>query len=76
MIDLARRNATSKGLKPPQVSFILASLEELSIESNSIDWVISNWVINHLTAGEMWRVLNPGGRAIVDGVRNLFRFTR
>ncbi|KAH6908311.1 arsenite S-adenosylmethyltransferase [Coprinopsis sp. MPI-PUGE-AT-0042] len=76
MIDLARRNAYSKGFKPPYVSFVLASLEkDLPIESSSIDWVISNCVINHLSSDGKWalfkevtRVLKPGGRVIVDDV--------
>ncbi|TFK30243.1 arsenite S-adenosylmethyltransferase [Coprinopsis marcescibilis] len=74
MIDLARRNAAKKNLKPPHVSFVLANLEkEFPIESNAIDCIISNCVINLLPdAGkrtvfnEIYRVLKPGGRVVID----------
>lgn len=70
MIALARRNAKSKGLRPPHVAFAKASLaEELPIESASVDCVISNCVLN-LLPGEgkiavlkdAFRALKPGGR--------------
>ncbi|KAF5356906.1 hypothetical protein D9756_006872 [Leucocoprinus leucothites] len=70
MIALARRNAKSKGLKPPHVAFARALLtEELPIESSAVDCVLSNCVLN-LVPGEgkaailkeIFRVLKPGGR--------------
>ncbi|KIJ60212.1 hypothetical protein HYDPIDRAFT_117481 [Hydnomerulius pinastri MD-312] len=49
MLALARRNAANKGLKPPQVAFVKAVLtEDLPIQSNSIDCVLSNCAINLL----------------------------
>ncbi|KAH6895006.1 arsenite S-adenosylmethyltransferase [Coprinopsis sp. MPI-PUGE-AT-0042] len=74
MVDLSRRNAYSRGFKPPQVAFVLATLDkDLPIESNSIDCVISNCVINLLSPTgkkaifqEVARVLKPGGRVVID----------
>ncbi|KIJ59978.1 hypothetical protein HYDPIDRAFT_117886 [Hydnomerulius pinastri MD-312] len=76
MIALARRNAANGGLKPPQVAFVKALLtEDLPIQSNSIDCVLSNCVINLLpTEGkktlmkEVHRVLKPGGRVVLDDI--------
>jgi ubiquinone/menaquinone biosynthesis C-methylase UbiE len=70
MINLARRNAKSKGVRPPQVAFAQASLtEELPIESMSVNCIISNCVLNLLPSTgksavlkEAFRVLKPGGR--------------
>src|SRR5437899_1527382 len=79
MIALARKNAAAKGLKPPQVAFAKALLTEtLPIESNSVDCVISNCVINLLPLEgkrsllkEIHRILKPGGRVVLDDVRLL-----
>ncbi|KAG6873003.1 hypothetical protein C0995_004135 [Termitomyces sp. Mi166 len=76
MIALARRNAMEKGLKPPHVTFIQASLAEpLPIASNTVDCVMSNCVINLLPHGkkedalkEVYRILKPGGRLVLDDI--------
>ena len=78
MISLARKNAIKKGLKPPHVVFVEALLTEaLPIESNSVDCVLSNCVINLLPmegkaslSKEVHRILKPGGRVVLDDVRS------
>lgn len=76
MIALARRNAAAKHIRPPHAAFVKAALtEDLPIESNSVDCILSNCVINLLPpAGklkvmqEMYRILKPGGRVSLDDV--------
>ena len=80
MIARARSNATAKGLKPPQVAFVKALLTEpLPIESNSVDCILSNCVVNLLPPEgkasllkEVTRILKPGGRVVLDDVRSLY----
>lgn len=79
MIDLARKNAAKKGLKPPHVAFVQALLTEpLPIESNSVDCILSNCVVNLLPfegkaslLKEVYRILKPGGRIVLDDVISL-----
>ncbi|KAF8813136.1 NAD(P)-binding protein [Phlegmacium glaucopus] len=76
MIALARANAAKKGFKPPQVSFVQALLTEpLPIESNSVDCILSNCVVNLLPfegkaslLKEVYRILKPGGRIVLDDI--------
>ncbi|KIM41195.1 hypothetical protein M413DRAFT_72341, partial [Hebeloma cylindrosporum] len=76
MIARARSNAATRGLKPPQVAFVKALLTEpLPIESNSVDCVLSNCVVNLLPAEgkasllkEVTRILRPGGRVVLDDI--------
>ena len=80
MIARARLNAAAKGLKPPQVAFVKALLTEpLPIESNAVDCVLSNCVVNLLPLEgkallfkEVTRILKPGGRIVQVDVRPLF----
>lgn len=76
MITAARKNAAMEGLKPPHVAFVKAFLtENLPIESNSVDCILSNPVANPVAKllplegraslfKEVNRILRPEGRVV------------
>ena len=72
MIQLARANA--KDLSMDNVEFRLGEMEHMPIDSDSMDVVISNCVINLSpdkddVFREVFRVLKPGGKALRIGYR-------
>lgn len=75
MIDLAGKNTgkfrTKTGLD--NVEFRLGKIEELPVENDSVDVVISNCVINlspdkPQVFKEIYRVLRPGGKMVVSDI--------
>jgi SAM-dependent methyltransferase len=69
MLAKARENIAASGMSNVEVREGI--IEELPVESESVDWVISNCVINlspekSRVFAEITRVLKPGGRMLVS----------
>lgn len=71
MIDAATQNAQTGGYG--NVSFLLGDAEHMPVEDSSVDWVISNCVINlspdkPKVFSEIARVLKDGGRFAISDI--------
>ena len=71
MIKKARENVRAEGLTNVEVLYGL--IEKLPVESASVDWVISNCVINlspekERVFSQIHRVLKPGGQMLVSDI--------
>ena len=71
MLKKAQKNANKLGI--PNVKFLKSELEDLKVESNSVNLVISNCTINHASDkfkvwSEIERILKNSGRFVVSDI--------
>jgi SAM-dependent methyltransferase len=76
MLALARKNRETLGIS--NAEFLKGEIEDMPIESNSVDRIISNCVINLVpdkrrAFAEMHRVLKPGGKFTISDIVSIGR---
>jgi SAM-dependent methyltransferase len=68
-VDLSTKNLSA--LKSETSEPVMADAHRLPFRSDSVEFVVASEIIEHLNdpataAGEIWRILKPGGRAVVS----------
>jgi arsenite methyltransferase len=71
MIEKANHTAAQLGIN--NVKFLQSNLEEIHLDDNSVDLVISNCTINHASDkqrvwNEIYRILKKGGRFVISDI--------